>query len=762
MKRAAVGLLVAAAFLAIAIPAGATSAGAQRRQVDRVLIVSLPHVSWDDLDQVELPNLERFFEHAGLADLAPRSTPVGLSGRETFLGDAYVALGAGTRSVGDGGKTDGEGLGVHEPFSPETAGEVFERRTGRTPHGELVQLAIAQIVAQNDALPLDAEPGALGDALAAAGFSRAVIANGDGIEPQGDPPVYRRAAVSALMSSTGVVPQGRVAPELLEAQPSAPFGLRYDNRKVVAAFDDVWRPRSVVLVEASDLVRMDAYRRYATSDQRDVLRAHALHRTDELFGDLVDKVDFEHDAVIVVGPAHETGTTTLTVAAMRAPGVEPGLLRSATTRRSGFVQLVDVAPTVLELVGVERPASMAGRPFESGSRGGSTTAARIDGLVNADEAAQFIGDQVEPVAIAFVVGHALVALAMALWLTGRAPPFITTGRLQYAALALLGAIPAIYLARLVPLHDLGVAVYWLYVVGVALVLGGLYALAGRRRWFDALIVANGVTVGLLVLDVVSGSRLQINSALGNSPIVAGRFTGFGNLAFAVLSSSSLVLAVLLAIRIGGRRGTWVAAACLGGTIIAAGAPFWGSDVGGVLSMSPAFLVTIVLMLGWRFRIRTVILAAVATLVVITGFALLDLAREPDQRTHLGRLFETIGDEGWSGFSTVVERKLSANVASLTGTVWIVAVFVGIAFLAFLAWRALDELRSLAARFPQLRAAAIGAAVLLVVGLALNDSGIRVPALMLTVFDAALVILILRDPDRVVRDQPALAQTYAST
>ena len=128
------------------------------------------------------------------------------------------------------------------------------------------------------------------------------------------------------------------------------------------------------------------------------------------------------------------------------------------------------------------------------------------------------------------------------------------------------------------------------------------------------------------------------------------------------------------------------------------------------------------------------------MIAIAGFALLDLSRSSDDRTHLGRLFETIGDDGWSGFSTVIERKLSANLASVTGSVWAFALLVAALFVVFLVKFAPLELRRLDARYPQLKMGIAGAAVLLVLGFALNDSGIRVPALMLLVFIATFVVL----------------------
>jgi hypothetical protein len=740
MSRAATAFVVViAVVLGSAGGATATPRGEGDRQASRVLIFTLPHVGWADLEGLELPNLERFFDRAGIADLSARASR---DRRSTRLGDGYITLGAGTRAVGDGGVTDGEGFGVHEEFGIDTAGGVFERRTGRRVEAGLVQLGVAEIVERNDDALLDAEPGALGDALDDAGYTRAVIGNGDGVEPTGVPPEYRRPLVSALMDERGILPGGRVDTGLLEQDARSPYGLRLDHGAVRTAFATAWTPRSVVLVEASDLVRADAYRGFATPDQGDALVTAALRRSDDLFGELMDVVDLARDAVLVVGPAHADGPAQLTVAALRAPGMEAGLLRSGTTRRSGFVQLYDVAPTVLDLLGVDRPSSMAGRPFEVGDRSGSTRD-RVELLIEANDAARFIADRVGPLALVLVIAHAVLLGLTLLWMLGPPVRAITARTLEFGALVLLGLVPGVFLARLAPFHDLGAALYWLFLAGVAVVLACGYRLAGRRTPFDSLMIATAVIMVVLAGDVVLGSRLQISSGLGNSPIVAGRFTGFGNLAYAALGSAALALAVFVVARFGRRTGAWIAAGVLVVALAVDGAPFWGSDVGGILSLAPAFLVAGGLLYGWTIRLRTAVVAATVTAVAVTGFALLDLARPPERRTHLGRLLEKVGDEGWSGFATVVTRKLDANVGNVANTVWALTVIAAAAFVVTVVLRAPRRLRELDRSTPALRAGAIGAAVLLLLGFAVNDSGIKVPGVMLTVLDAALVVLLVR-------------------
>jgi hypothetical protein len=90
---------------------------------------------------------------------------------------------------------------------------------------------------------------------------------------------------------------------------------------------------------------------------------------------------------------------------------------------------------------------------------------------------------------------------------------------------------------------------------------------------------------------------------------------------------------------------------------------------------------------------------------------------------------------------VIERKLDANLANIVNTVWLLVIPIAAALIGYLLLRAPARLRELEARCPALRAGVIGAAVLLLLGFALNDSGIRVPGLMLVVFDATLVVLL---------------------
>ncbi len=735
MKRTLLALAVVLGVLAPLLAAGPAAADAAPR-AERVFVFSVPTLSWAEANDFDLPHLSALLDESAIGGLSTRAVD-----RRTTAGDGYATLNAGTRADGDD-DFDGLGFEVGEAYLGEPAEQVFTRRTGTPVRSGLFTLALPALDDVNDALDFGAEVGALGDALHSDGVRAAVIGTADGTSEELDT-VFARQAVISLMSSEGLVPAGRVGDDLLEPDPEAPFGQRLDSSEVVAAFDRVWTDRSVVLVEASDLVRADTYRGLATDDQRAHQRRLALERSDELLGDLLERVDPATDAVLVVGPYPATGSDHLTVAALRAPGVEPGLLKSAVTRRSGFVTLVDVAPTILSLLDVELPDSMEGRRFERSETGGSAEDRR-EWLEQANAEAQWRDDMVALVAIAFVAVQLVLWVVAVRAVNGDSPRW--RHAVEVASLAVLAVLPLTYLAGLFPFHEWGSAAYWAF-----LVLGGgiLGTLAQRflRRWpADPLVAVLALMLGLLCADVLVGGPLQLNTVFGYTPTVAGRFAGLGNLAFAQIAASATILAGLIASRIGGRRGAFAAIGLLLVVLVIDASPFWGSDVGGALTLVPTTAGVAAVLLGIRIRLRSVVLVGLGTLVVFLLAGMVDLARPAESRTHLGRLFEDIGADGFDAFETVALRKVGANFGVLASSEWTLMVPVVFAFILYLIWRAPGRLQRLQEVIPQERASRVGFVIAATLGFALNDSGIAVPGLMLGVMNASLVYLVLRTED----------------
>jgi hypothetical protein len=763
-RRALVCALVALAALVPLLATGAGAGAAQPEEPGKVLIVSLPAVRWEDISDHDLPHIEELVRRSAVASMSVRTI-----GPISGLGDAYTTLGAGNRA-GASTTVAGRAYGPDEPLEAGTAGEAFERRMGVPTEGAaVVHVEMARIDRRADGMRYGAEPGALGEALRDAGLRAAVVANADepeeaaenGAEAAVDATSVDRPAALALVDRAGRVDDGSVSPELLTPDPATAFGVRLDRSAVADATRAALEDADVVLVEASDLARLDAAKPRMTADAYDAARDRALADADDLVGDLAGAVDPERDLLMLVGPTSPGAMTgsqeQLTAFALSGAGVEPGLARSGTTRRAGYVTLTDVAPTVLRHLDVDLPDSMAGTAITSAG-GDAPTAETIDDLVGINDVATFRDRAVGPVSVLYIVLQVLVyGVAVLALRAGRHRP-----KLRRAALAgslVVLAFPAVvFLSGLLPYDDLSVGAYVLVVLGASAVLAGIARLVAFRHLLGPPLVLIGLNLLIMLADVATGGRLQINTVFGYSPVVAGRFAGFGNLSFALTAIAAIAVAtgVWAWPRLHGpygevdaslgRRG-WplgLAAAILAVTLIFDGLPSIGSDVGGVLAAGPAFAVVLLLLAGVRVQLRTLVAIGVGTLAVLGAFAALDLTRPAEQRTHLGRFVESVTD---GGAGTVVARKLESNASILTSSVWTWVIPAGLLFLMFLTWRSQGLLQHLQERVPGLRAFLVGGLVAAALGLAVNDSGVAIPAMMFGVALPYVTYLIIRTADR---------------
>ncbi|MDX3111649.1 hypothetical protein PW035_63385, partial [Nonomuraea angiospora] len=306
-----------------------------------------------------------------------------------------------------------------------------------------------------------------------------------------------------------------------------------------------------------------------------------------------------------------------------------------------------------------------------------------------------------------------------------------------------GAIPiSTFLAQLVPWWTLPVPMLSVIVTIVA-IAGLITALAFAGPWrahvLGPLTVVAAVTSLALLIDVMTGSKLQVNAVTGYEPVTGGRFYGFSNIAFAVYATGTILglagVAQWLLSR-GVSRVVVVAACALYGglAVFADGWPSWGADFGGVPAFVIGLAVFLILLSGKRVSLLRLLLVGVVGIALVGALSVFDWLRPESQRTHLGNFVQQIIDgQAW----TVVGRKFSAMIGVTVGN-WSLTLLslVALAFLFLILDRpsrwgasALGQAYRLA---PTLRAGLFGALTCAFVGFLMNDSGIAIPAMALTV------------------------------
>lgn len=759
--RVALGLAVlVVAIVTLSLTLSRTSAPeteAGPAMVDKVVVFAIPGLGIDDLDRGLMGNLDLLSQQGSIAVANVR-----IRNDAPDLAGAYGTFGAGNRTRA----VEGDVLAYPSDADAGgfTVGEAVAAKTGQPVPGELV-IPSMDTVAAGIGPDGGSQPGALASALAASGRRSAVVTNASaavGVGSSGQ----RAPAALAVASPVGSVDTGSVADDLLETSVTTdgtPI-VQADPERFVDAVRDVSSDADVVIVDPGDTTRaLDAIAAAenaepvepevdegapAAEPPPDQLRTEALARTDAILGQVERSLD-DDTLLMVVGITPPGESWALTPVVVAGPQVPAGYLSSPSTNRPALVTLTDLAPTVLDTLGGEVPAEMIGTPLRYRPADASwDQARRLDDLLESQASVS------RSMTVTFIVVQSIVYGVAFLLLVGRGIPRRWRTPLEVGALA-CGAWPvATFLLRAgTSLYSLGpgtFALSWLIAVALALAAQRL-----RTHPLDPLIAVAGLTVGVLVLDVSTGSHLQLGSFFGYPPQTAPRFIGLGNSAFALLGGATTVLMGALVARseaVGGDRATaWWSAATAGILVaFAVGAPWAGADVGGTLTVVP-----VVALFLWVLSGRTVRWPAVLGAVGLGGVVLaagvgIEALRPADQRTHIGRFFLNAGDS--SSVADTLLRKWDTNTAAIGQTPATLLVPVIVVF-AVLALGRLPSIKAVVAPGSAVRSGVFATLAIGTIGWLLNDSGLIVLALACVFLGPLLTVLVVRHPLSAMRRGP---------
>ncbi|MBV8160842.1 MAG: hypothetical protein JO265_07965, partial [Acidimicrobiia bacterium] len=662
--------------------------------------------------------------------------------RDPSIAEGYATLGAGTRvSAGgtagaayDAPTTPGTGTATAPATTAPATGVTGGPGAGRPLENEVVAADGPAILGANKGKHLSSLPGAVGTALKNAHRTAAVVGNADIGAVSGRAPVISRPGAVAVMDSSSVVAGGAVEPgDVLVADPSSPFGQRADADKVLSETTAALQHSDLVVVDTGDPERAAAVSSHAPAAVAAQTRAKALARTDDVLG-RVERILPPRTLLLVVSVVPPDTSWRLTPVVAFGAGVVKGYLQSPSTERLGLVTLTDVGPTALGSLGVAVPNGMVGHPLRY--HPATVDFRRLAGL---DRDGTTRGSTSSAVAVGFVLLHAAVYLvaALALWRrrSGPVEPFVRCGALAIAALPVSS-----FLVKALRLD----AVAYVALIAVVDALIVAVAARARRRPLSALAWVMGFTAVVLMIDIATGARLQMNSVLGYAPQTSARFFGIGNSAFAVLAATG-ILAAAIHMQYAPRRrdAFFTVAGCLVLLVCIDGAPSLGADVGGILTLVPVIGWALLALRGRRLSWRSVAALAGVTVAVLGAALVFDLLRPPEARTHLGRVFTDVHHGGLSSLFTTVARKIATNLQVFRTTWWSWLVPIIAALLLYF----MTGGRRLAQVLPRGSAVRIGVIAALAAGLlgfAVNDSGVVITALVYVYLGPFLLLLVMDD------------------
>lgn len=697
--------------LMLAPAAGADTAG---RGAPGVVLVGVPGLRWTDLSPAGTPNLWRMAQGGSIASLSVRTV-----GTWTCPVDGWLTLSAGTRAA--------------YPRIPcgQSPGDPGLR--GGTWYAPMVPSARQINLTSN----FRAAVGSLGDVAHRAGAGIAAVGPG--------------AALAAADSA------GRL--DAYAPTPDSFHGWGHYQVTIVD-LENVVRPYLGAGVSPHRAARVGAAQRAATVRQADTEIGRVLAAvpagTNAIVAGVSDESDIPHlRAIVARGPAFASGH----------------YLRSASTRRDGMTILPDLTATVLAAAGLRVPPQVVGIALSRGGSDGGTAGA-AGTQRGYDRAAQAIRATLPGFFVAFVVWQLLVYALAAIALrrrdgTARRRRVLSLAR----TLALAGAaIPvSTYLVNLLPWWKAAQPEPALFagvlagaVVVTAVALGGPW----RREIMTPGTIVAGITALVAGVDLLSGSPLQLNSLMGYSPLVGGRYYGLGNIAFATFATGVLFFAAGIAHLLlrHDRRG-WAVATVIAlgaGADVLSGSPGLGAKFGGTIALVPGTAVTALIVARKRVTPLRVLAFAGLGVATVATICYLDYLRPAGQRTHLGRFAEQVlaGDA-----VPVVTRKLHAMLHTVGNVPLTLLTAGGLLFLFVALLRTRGSggdgpLRLAYEQAPALRAGVTGTLVTSMSGFAIEDSGIAVPAIALTL--AVPLAFAASARARLLADGPSVVAEPATT
>jgi hypothetical protein len=713
VKRLRVWALLPAAVAALAaaaagpaLAANTSAAGGQGRLATvkvhesltshPVVLVGIPGLRWSDVSQASTPELWRLAGAGSVGSLVVHTIST-----LTCPGDGWLTLNAGTRATVRHG---------HPGQCPPLPTVTSDRAAGG---GTPVPASIAQmpsLVAYNRQFHYGPDWGLLASAAGPGGCATAI---GPG-------------AALALAS-----PQGRVAGYLPSAADATP-----------ATFARC--PLTVV-----DLGALSASAGRAAQN-----RAAEVRADDGELGQISKALPA--GAILVIAAPGDDLSPHLRLIVVDGHGYAGGLLYTTSTRQPGLSQLTDITASVLRWRGRPVPSAALGSPLTSGTR--PALAAEIRALLGQDTAAQVYRATFGWFFVIFAVGEAVVFGLIALLLRGRQEDRRRRRRAACRVTGVVaGSVPAgTFLASLVSWWTLPHPAVLLYLLAAAwTVVIAAIALAGpwRRHPFGPPGIIGAITLAVVGIDVMTGSRLELNTPFGLNVLWGGRFYGEDNNTVGIYAAATVLCAVWLATlllrrgerpasssgdaphwqRLKGPRGqaVLVAAAVALFAVVASGWPGFGAKVGGTIAMVPSLLVLLMAVAGIKITWRRALVVAVSGLIVIAAFGLVNYFVPITGHSDIGA-FAGQAIHGQGGGT--LQRKISTNLGSLTTTPYSVIIPIVVVALGVLllrpAWFAAGSLTEARRTVPLLSVTLAAIWVMAVLGWFAEDSGVAVPASML--------------------------------
>lgn len=693
-------------------------------------LITVDRLTLQDINENrELFNVLR----SGVLGLISSGVEGSISPENTFL-----SIGAGAPANASG--TVEHGVNARDLINGIPASDIYLQRTGLVTRSDSVlQLDIAKIKKLNAENKYSSIPGYLGTLLQSSGFNVEVLGNSDIIaEPA-------RPAVGLAMNKEGFVAGGDVGSRTLLEDHTFPGGLRTNYDRLLDLATRSKNKTGLTVVELGDLERLERMGGYLEDSVIQTQRQKTIKEITAFISDFLDHVNLQHDMVMIISPTPKgnylPSTNYLTPVVVWGPGTKPGLLTSPTTKRPGIVRNTDLAPTILHYFGIPVPEQMYGRCLQIIPGNNAGTLASLSALYTGLE----LNYEARPPVLRnyVLIQLVLVFLSLAAIFLPRGNSLILV--LKPLLLAVMAFPIALLMVTLLPHYSVAVLVIQLIAITAAIIAIIHLWLKDSDNNLTPFIIISLFTSLCIVFDLLLGSPMQKNSLLGYDPIVGARFYGIGNEYMGVFIGSTIIGTTALVDHLlkNNKRALLLIGAYYLLVLYLIAAPQFGTNVGGSIAGMVSFLVTLLLLAGVRFNIKTIFKLATAVGLLLLTLIFYDLHRPVEYQSHIGRTANLILKSGPGEITNIITRKVNMNIKLLRYTIWSRIFLASLASLAILFYRPVGIMQSIKSRYPYIYKGFIGVVTASIMAFLFNDSGVVAAATTMIFGVPPLLYLVIR-------------------
>ncbi|MFK3939063.1 hypothetical protein ACI2JA_16310 [Alkalihalobacillus sp. NPDC078783] len=462
-----------------------------------------------------------------------------------------------------------------------------------------------------------------------------------------------------------------------------------------------------IVVEWGDLYRLFALKNQMTDVAYEKQREQALGELEAF----ILSVQEEHPDMWLISPfvhkeAYSDKKQLAPIYEWTSNGVG-GALVSDTTRRTDVLSNVDVAPTLIQRIGLPSTDYDQGFPLKRIIKEPNHSQQLLERV---DQSVHIFKTRAWVLSI-YVTSLAILLLGVSGWTwLGKKKETQKTCLETLLLSALSSPLWFLLLARLE--STISAVGFFLLILCCSLLWGGSVRLL--RSW--GILLTALVTVLALSADILTGSTLLSHSYLGYDPLIGARYYGIGNEYVGIYIIFIFVITVYLA----NTRITWLrwtsSTVLIAGQLLVLGHSQLGANAGGFLSACLASFFWFMWASGSKVTKKKIILSLIVS--GVGSLILLYVLQAANHSSHIGVAYGRIQAGDFSYIADTIARKVEMNIKLFKHSNWTQLLVISYLLAGLILLLRLDRWRDVNKQV-FIKIGVLGSVILLLI----NDSGV---------------------------------------